>query len=141
MLEPLPASHWDEKKAAHLLSRAGFGGSPQEVKNLHQMGLEGAVSWLVDYEKIPDSTPAPDWASPAPDPQLMAANEAFRNSLDEDTKKELRKERDRIEYIQMADLRYWWVRRMALGPRPFQEKMTLFWHGHFATSFEKVRNR
>ena len=40
---------------------------------------------------------------------------------------------------QMADLRYWWVRRMALGPRPFQEKMTLFWHGHFATSFEKVR--
>jgi uncharacterized protein (DUF1800 family) len=28
---------------------------------------------------------------------------------------------------------------MALGPRPFQEKMTLFWHGHFATSFEKVR--
>jgi len=29
---------------------------------------------------------------------------------------------------------------MALGPRPFQEKMTLFWHGHFATSFEKVRD-
>jgi uncharacterized protein (DUF1800 family) len=40
----------------------------------------------------------------------------------------------------MADLRYWWLRRMALGPRPLQEKMTLFWHGHFATSFEKVRN-
>jgi uncharacterized protein (DUF1800 family) len=39
----------------------------------------------------------------------------------------------------MADLRYWWLRRMALGPRPFQEKITLFWHGHFATSFEKVR--
>jgi len=28
---------------------------------------------------------------------------------------------------------------MATGPRPFQEKMTLFWHGHFATSVEKVR--
>jgi uncharacterized protein (DUF1800 family) len=29
---------------------------------------------------------------------------------------------------------------MASGPRPLQEKMTLFWHGHFATSFEKVRD-
>jgi len=29
---------------------------------------------------------------------------------------------------------------MSQGPRPFQEKMVLFWHGHFATSFEKVRN-
>ena len=29
---------------------------------------------------------------------------------------------------------------MAAGPRPFQEKMTLFWHGHFATSVVKVRD-
>jgi uncharacterized protein (DUF1800 family) len=29
---------------------------------------------------------------------------------------------------------------MAYGPRPLQEKMTLFWHGHFATSVEKVRD-
>jgi hypothetical protein len=29
---------------------------------------------------------------------------------------------------------------MAKGPRPFQEKMVLFWHGHFATSVEKVRD-
>jgi uncharacterized protein (DUF1800 family) len=28
---------------------------------------------------------------------------------------------------------------MAQGPRPFQEKLTLFWHGHFATSAVKVR--
>ena len=38
------------------------------------------------------------------------------------------------------DLKYWWLRRMANGPRPLQEKMTLFWHGHFATSMEKVRD-
>jgi uncharacterized protein (DUF1800 family) len=38
------------------------------------------------------------------------------------------------------ELRGWWLRRMAKGPRPFQEKMVLFWHGHFATSFEKVRD-
>ena len=38
------------------------------------------------------------------------------------------------------ELRGWWLERMAKGPRSFQEKMVLFWHGHFATSFEKVRD-
>ena len=40
----------------------------------------------------------------------------------------------------MLELRGWWLQRMAHGPRPFQEKMVLFWHGHFATSVEKVRD-
>ncbi|NBX56338.1 MAG: DUF1800 domain-containing protein, partial [Betaproteobacteria bacterium] len=37
-------------------------------------------------------------------------------------------------------LGYWWANRMLNTRRPFQEKMTLFWHGHFATSEEKVRD-
>ncbi len=40
----------------------------------------------------------------------------------------------------MLELRGWWLQRMAHGPRPFQEKMVLFWHGHFATSVDKVRD-
>jgi uncharacterized protein (DUF1800 family) len=40
----------------------------------------------------------------------------------------------------MLELRGWWLQRMASGPRPFQERMVLFWHGHFATSVEKVRD-
>ncbi len=137
MLEPLPSSQWNEVTAAHLLNRAGFGGSPQDVDNLHKMGLDHAVSWFIDYEKIEDETPSPDWAHP--DPQLLAAREAIRRAADPETKKALQKAQNTAEYVQMADLRYWWIRRMALGPRPFQEKMTLFWHGNFATSFEKVR--
>jgi uncharacterized protein (DUF1800 family) len=140
MLEPLPNSQWNATTAAHLLNRAGFGGSPTEIENLRKMGRDGAISWLVDYDRIPDLTPAPDWAASSPDLALLSADQALKNAMDEDSKKELRKERNRIEYRQMADLRYWWIRRMALGPRPFQEKMTLFWHGHFATSFEKVRS-
>lgn len=37
-------------------------------------------------------------------------------------------------------LRAWWLRRMILSPHPLQEKMTLFWHSHFATNAEKVKN-
>jgi uncharacterized protein (DUF1800 family) len=140
MLEPLPVSQWNGTTAAHLLNRAGFGGSPTEIENLRQMGLEGAVSWLLDYDRIADDTPAPDWAAPLPDPALTSFDLALRNAADEDSKRELRRDRDHLVYAQMAELRYWWLRRMALGPRPLQEKMTLFWHGHFATSFEKVRH-
>jgi hypothetical protein len=39
-----------------------------------------------------------------------------------------------------AEARSWWLYRMLYSPRPFQEKMTLFWHNHFATSFVKVLN-
>jgi uncharacterized protein (DUF1800 family) len=45
-----------------------------------------------------------------------------------------------LQFQRLMELRGWWLKRMATGPRPFQEKMVLFWHGHFATSFEKVRN-
>ncbi|UCF15008.1 MAG: DUF1800 domain-containing protein [Phycisphaerales bacterium] len=37
-------------------------------------------------------------------------------------------------------LRAWWLRRMIQTPHPLQEKMTLFWHGHFATNAAEVKN-
>ena len=37
-------------------------------------------------------------------------------------------------------LRAWWLRRMIQTPYPLQEKMTLFWHSHFATNAEKVKS-
>ena len=138
MLESLPSSQWNEVTAAHLLNRAGFGGSPADIENLRLMGLDKAVSWLIDYDRIPDDTPAPDWAHPNPD--IILRREAIQKATnDPETRRMLQQEQTHEENDQMADLRYWWIRRMALGPRPFQEKMTLFWHGHFATSFEKVR--
>ncbi|OHB66372.1 MAG: hypothetical protein A2V70_18920, partial [Planctomycetes bacterium RBG_13_63_9] len=37
-------------------------------------------------------------------------------------------------------LRAWWLRRMIQSPHPLLEKMTLFWHGHFATSNVRVND-
>ena len=42
MLLPLPSKEWTIEKAAHLLNRAGFGGSPIEVEALFKKGLEEA---------------------------------------------------------------------------------------------------
>jgi uncharacterized protein (DUF1800 family) len=46
----------------------------------------------------------------------------------------------RIEFGHMEGIREWWFQRMVTTPRPFEEKMTLFWHGHFTSGFNDVKN-
>ena len=46
----------------------------------------------------------------------------------------------KTEADEILDLRRWWMARMATTAAPLLEKMTLFWHGHFATSVEKVKD-
>jgi uncharacterized protein (DUF1800 family) len=137
MLKPISKKKWDFTMAAHLLNRAGFGGTPGEIEHLKSLGPQEAVASLVDYEKISDNTPAPEWAKPDSDRverfmELRRAEPARRQ--------ELAREEQRKQQRQIVELKYWWLRRMAKGARPLQEKMTLFWHGHFATSMEKVRD-
>ncbi|MGB2807947.1 MAG: DUF1800 domain-containing protein [Sedimentisphaerales bacterium] len=47
---------------------------------------------------------------------------------------------DEYETGSVDSLRAWWLRRMILTPHPLLEKMTLFWHSHFATDSAKVKN-
>ncbi|MBK5287029.1 MAG: DUF1800 domain-containing protein [Acidimicrobiia bacterium] len=42
------------------------------------------------------------------------------------------------DWQKMVDLTQWWLDRMATVPRPLQEKLAFFWHGHFATQVSKV---
>ena len=54
---------------------------------------------------------------------------------------EFNRDQDAFEDSASADsLRAWWLRRMIITPHPLLEKMTLFWHDHFATSNAKVKN-
>ena len=137
MLTALAPSKWNFSTAAHLLNRAGFGGTPTEIGKLEEMGPAGAVASLVDYEKIPDPTPDPDWAKP--DPERRQKLMAFRNASEEERRKMFMEER-RAQRQRLIELRGWWLGRMVKGPRPLQEKLTLFWHGHFATSVQKVQD-
>ena len=138
MLKSLASDQWNYSMAAHLLNRAGFGGTPADVKKLADLGLDGAVDYLVDYDKVPDPTPDPDWAKPEPD-RMKHLAEVYRTGTPEE-KRQLQQETQRLERQRITELRGWWLQRMAYGPRPLQEKMALFWHGHFATSVEKVRD-
>jgi uncharacterized protein (DUF1800 family) len=114
--DPLPENRFGPYEAAHLLWRAGFGGTWEDIQALAASGLTQAVGSLVNFP--PSTEPAPDFITlPEPDPGPGKARKV--------------EERDKL-----AELRTWWLGRMVNTEHPLEEKMTLFWHGHFATSFE-----
>src|SRR3990170_3497746 len=51
---PIASTPWDYAKAAHLLSRAGFRGPPDEIQRLVSLGFDAAVDELLNYERAPD---------------------------------------------------------------------------------------
>ncbi|MBU6410646.1 MAG: DUF1800 family protein [Verrucomicrobia bacterium] len=118
------------------MNRMGFGGPPAEIQRLTALDHEAAISSLLDYERIPDPTPDPSWAYP--DPQGIRNFRLSVKAAPKDQAQKLRQAENRVQFQRLQELRGWWLNRMASGPRPFQEKMVLFWHGHFATSYQKV---
>ena len=158
-LSPLPTSEWNRERAKHLLERAGFGGTPQEVERLSRMTPAQAVKSLVRYQHTPDKfTPFQDSGShdaglepfavsrPAATDLAKATGESLGVKVKPEGNRKAQQVADRYLYwlrasrLETHRLGYWWANRMLTTPRPFQEKMTLFWHGHFATTEEKVRD-
>ncbi|MEN9674497.1 MAG: hypothetical protein RIS76_393 [Verrucomicrobiota bacterium] len=137
MLDPLPHDAWNRTTAAHLLNRAGFGGTPADVDSLARLTPDAAVTRLMNGDGSPPPELKPSWAHP--DPDRAEKLKAIRTA-DAGERARLQKERNRERRRQMLELQQDWLRRMANGSRPLQEKMTLFWHGHFATSVLKVRD-
>src|SRR6266581_5649619 len=101
--------NWTRDAAAHLLRRAGFGGTPAEIDLLYAMGLEGAVSRLVDYDAI--------------DLTAYEASLAAKNYNTATTR----------------GIQQWFLDRMAFSPRPLEEKMTYFWNLHWTSGISKVK--
>lgn len=136
-LRPIPRRRWDRAHAAHLLNRAGFGGNPAEIEALYERGPEEAVSSLVDYPAGRAATP-PGWANPEDGP-LFGGFRGMRD-LPEEERRAKQRELQRENRRRLLGLRTWWLERMRGSPRPLEEKLTLFWHGHFATGFRKVKS-
>ncbi len=102
----------EQRRISHLLRRAGFGGTPNELKAYRQLGFDAAVAQLVDYERVPND-----------------ALEAQVAELEE-----------QLDLTKLPSVQQIWLLRMLLTAHPLEEKMTLFWHNHFATANYKVGN-
>src|SRR6266581_2754321 len=138
MFTPLSPQQWNYETAAHLLNRAGFGGTPAEIEAGYRKGLDAAVRDLVDVSDDFANVPPPAWARPRNIRKIRTEMRSKKSSPKE--RKERKREFHDMEGENILDLRRWWLERMLTSPAPLLEKMTLFWHGHFATSVQKVRD-
>ncbi len=102
------------EKMSHLLRRAGFGANKEEAARYLSKGFDATINELVHFE-----TALPD-------------NE-FEKVQD-------RLQGDFLDFRNFGDLQMWWLQKMQTTDRPLQEKMTLFWHGHFVSAYSKVRS-
>jgi uncharacterized protein (DUF1800 family) len=130
------AGPWNRRLAAHLLRRAGFGGSPADVDRLTSLGPAQAAATLVRFADAPAETP------PLLQPQLVAPPGFYgKDAMMDDTtvarRKSFQMQNNVIRRENLIALQTWWLERMIATPTPLQEKMVLFWHGHFTSSPEK----
>jgi Protein of unknown function (DUF1800) len=160
-LTPIAAADWNAQHAAHLLERAGFGGTPEDVARLAAMTPAQAVKSLVEYDRIDNSALKPFDASgiwdagmdPFPPSRADAVRIARERGealgvkvLPPGSDRRLQPVVDKFFYglransIETQRLGIWWATRMLTTNRPLEERLTLFWHGHFATGDVKVRD-
>src|SRR4051812_30785831 len=141
--QPTDSDPFDAIKAAHLLNRAAFGGKPEEIEKVLQLGPDGAIDWLMDF---PDAgvdettqTDVPDLSSLEGYPKsFRELREIYANKTQEE-RKALQQQLMQANREAVQQTARWWLARMTNGPFPLQEKLTLFWHGHFTTSAKDER--
>ncbi|GAC1535900.1 MAG: DUF1800 domain-containing protein [Acidimicrobiales bacterium] len=113
---------------AHLLRRTGFGPTAAEVDAALTKGYDTVVTELLDFA---GSDPVDSTAPPAFAPYEPLG----QKNLTPEERQAINKRRG----DDLRALQTWWLTRMADTAHPLREKLTFFWHGHFATSYEKVR--
>ena len=121
---------WDDRLAAHLLRRAGFSGTPDEIGRLAAMSPHDAAESLIHFADTSKLAPAPS-VTPYPDYRAIAM---MNKGLDDVAKRDAAKLRRRQAVAEILALQLWWLNRMLTTPAPLQEKMALLLHGHFTTA-------
>jgi len=102
--EPNPSRPWNIALAAHLYRRAAFGGTVEELQRAVELGPGSALEHL-----------------------LRAPTELVEYAAAQDARE--------VSSARSGDsqtFQAWWLRRLIESPYPYLEKVTLFWHAHFA---------
>ena len=159
-LSPIGPQDWSYDRAAHLLERAGFGGTPEEIQALAAMTPQQAVNRLVRFQSVGDAELKPfdgsDIFDPGIDPfpvsrpattdEAKKQGEALGVKVKPGGNRRMQPVVNKFFFwlrasrLETNRISYWWADRMLNTPVPLREKMALFWHGHFATNEDKVRD-
>ena len=116
-------------EARHLLNRTSFAAQTAEIEEYAKLTRAEGVDRLLAETRRQASYPPPAWTA--------KYERVYRPEMTQ----EERMKANRRELVERGlELRTWWVAEMLSTPSPLTEKMTLFWHNHFATSQQKVRS-
>jgi len=131
-LKPLSARKWTPSNAQHLLNRAGFGVPRERANFLASLPLDEAIDYIVEYEQFPQQHTAPEFLV---DQNVYGGMKELNYEERTERRRDIRrKERQAVNLLQQ-----WWMDRMLNTTRPLEEKLALFWHGHFAVSAQKIQ--
>jgi len=159
-LSQIASTDWNYDRAAHLLERAGFGGTPEDIQALALMSPSEAVGALVyfdpsdnshlhafDHSGIHDPGIEPFPPSRPATTELAKQNGgALGIKVKPTGNRRLQPVVNKFFYwlrasvLETNRVAYWWANRMVASNNPLQEKMALFWHGHYAVNETKVRD-
>ena len=107
-----------------------FGFTHKQAEWIKKFGIKELIQKSF---KTPDTEPVPEWMEGAP----KSLKEYMQvRKMSEEQKKELVKEERRRSIL----LQHWWIERMYTVEFPLREKMILFWHNHFVSSYQKVKS-
>jgi uncharacterized protein (DUF1800 family) len=114
--------------ARHLLGRTSFAAQPREIETYAKLTRAEAVDRVLSETKRHAGYPAPEWTK--------TYERVYRPEMTQEQRQEAQR---REQVVRGLELRAWWTAEMLTTASPLTEKMTLFWHNHFATSQQKVR--
>jgi uncharacterized protein (DUF1800 family) len=114
----------DRLELSRLVHRFGFGPKPGEYVELLRAGIPQARATILArrYDHGLDALVTPSFPDMGQAPSDPTASAAYWQEV----------------YDQSISVAMWWMDRMVLADYPFIERMTWFWHGHWATSISKV---
>ena len=124
---------WDAAAAEHLLNRAAFGARPAHIARAVEMGQAACVDML--FAPGPGDPVDPFAVAPPPRP-----SKEDMQAMGEEERREAMNQVRRHAREQLAGFAGWWIDQMIEGNDPLRERMTLFWHGYFTSSFQDVKN-
>jgi uncharacterized protein (DUF1800 family) len=116
--------------ARHLLNRTGFGATDAQIAQFARLDRAAAVDELLAASRREAATPPPAFVDEPFEPYYRLRGLSA----------EERMAAQRTLLQRSFELRAWWLGEMIATPSPLTERMTLFWHNHFATSQQKVRS-
>lgn len=126
---------WTRNEVIHLLKRTMFGATRQDISYFAQRTLDAAVNELLTVTAPLPAPPLKDYdaaeAETQPDTHI-APGTAWVNDYNTD---------GGIGRARNSSFQRWWISRIIHQDRSIREKMTLFWHNHFATQMSTAEGR